>query len=82
MLIMLNEKFSHHDIRNSPKLKNEKFVALLTQYLIEIFLAGVYLFLEYNLPSLQKNNWMPIIFGVSTVILPWFWLYPSIGLGF
>jgi hypothetical protein len=25
---------------------------------------------------------MPLIFGLATVLLPWFWLYPSMGLGF
>jgi hypothetical protein len=25
---------------------------------------------------------MPLLFGIATVFFPWFWLLPSIGIGF
>jgi hypothetical protein len=54
----------------------------MSHYLIGIVLAGIYLFLEMNVPMVQDQIWMSLIFGIATVFLPWFWLLPSIGLGF
>jgi hypothetical protein len=31
---------------------------------------------------MQNQIWMTLLFGVTTVLLPWLWLYPSIGMGF
>jgi hypothetical protein len=50
--------------------------------LIGIILAGIYLFLELKEPAIREQMWMPLIFGMATVFFPWFWLLPSIGLGF
>jgi len=55
---------------------------LIAHYLIGIVLAGIYLFLELKEPTIQDQIWVPLIFGIATVLFPWFWLFPSIGLGF
>jgi hypothetical protein len=81
-LYMFRGKFKHEDIHKSPALKYEKSVTLLSHYLIGIALAGVYLYLELEVPAIRDQYWMPVLFGVATVLLPWFWLYPSMGLGF
>jgi hypothetical protein len=81
-LYMFRGKFIHKDIYKTPALANEKLVALLSHYLIGIVLAGIYLLLELNEPTIRHQLWMPLIFGIITVLLPWLWLYPSIGLGF
>jgi hypothetical protein len=81
-LYMLRGKFIHEDIRQTPALKNEKLAALISHYLIGIVLTGTYLFLELKEPAIRDQLWMPLIFGVTTVLLPWLWLYPSIGIGF
>jgi len=81
-LYMFRGKFIHEDIHKTPALNNEKSVALLSHYLIGIVLAGIYLLLELKEPIIRHQLWMPLIFGLTTVLLPWLWLYPSIGLGF
>ena len=81
-LYMIRGKFIHKDILKTPALNNEKSVALLSHYLIGIVLAGIYLLLELIEPTIRHQLWMPLIFGLTTVLLPWLWLYPSIGLGF
>ena len=81
-LYMFRGKFIHKDIHETPALNNEKSVALLSHYLIGIVLAGIYLLLELKAPSMRHQLWMPLIFGLATVLLPWLWLYPSMGLGF
>jgi hypothetical protein len=82
ILYMLRGTFVHRDINQTPSLNQEKPAALLSHYLIGIALAGVYLYLEVQAPAIRHQPWMPVLFGVATVVLPWFWLYPSMGLGF
>ena len=81
-LYMFRGKFVHKDIHKTPALKNEKLWCFISHYLIGIVLAGIYLFLELKEPIIRDQMWMPLIFGIATVFLPWFWLLPSIGLGF
>jgi opacity protein-like surface antigen len=79
---MFGGKFIHKDIHKTPALKNEKLWCFISHYLIGIILAGIYLFLELKVPAIRYQLWMPLLFGIATVILPWLWLLPSIGLGF
>lgn len=81
-LSMFRGKFIHKDIHKTPALKNEKFWCFISHYLIGIVLAGIYLFLELKAPAIRNQIWLPLIFGITTVFLPWFWLLPGIGLGF
>lgn len=80
-LYMFRGKFIHQDINKAPALRNEKSAALISHYLIGIVLAGIYLFIELKEPVVRDQPWMALIFGILTVLLPWLWLYPSIGLG-
>ena len=81
-LYMFKGKFIHKDIYKTPALGNEKLAALVSHYVIGIVLAGIYLFMELKEPIIRDQLWMALIFGLITVLLPWLWLYPSIGLGF
>lgn len=80
-LYMVRGKFVHADINKTPELGNEKSAALIAHYLIGIILAGIYLFIGSKMPTIGNQPWTPLIFGIATTLLPWFWLYPSIGLG-
>ena len=82
VLYIFRGKFIHADIHKAPVLKNEKLAAQISHYLIGIVLVGIYLFLELKEPAIRDQLWVPLIFGVSTILLPWLWLYPSIGIGF
>jgi hypothetical protein len=75
-------KFIHQDIRNTPPLKYEKLGYFVSHYLIGVVLAGFYLILELKIQTIQERVWIALIYGLITVIFPWFWLLPSIGFGF
>lgn len=81
-LYIFKGKFIHEDIHKTPALNNEKFWYFISHYLIGIVLAGIFLYLEIQLPVIRDQIWMSLIFGIATIFLPWFWLLPSIGLGF
>ncbi len=81
-LYMFRGIFIHKNIHKTPALNNEKSAALLSHYVIGIVLAGIYLFIELKEPTIRDQLWMPFIFGLATVLLPWLWLYPSMGIGF
>ncbi|MCF8034517.1 MAG: DUF2938 domain-containing protein [Desulfarculaceae bacterium] len=81
-LYMLKGKFTHQDIDQTPPLRNEVKAASLSHYLIGIALAGFYLLLEMWFPAIQGRLWAPLLFGLATVLFPWLWLYPAIGIGF
>ena len=81
-LYMFRGKFIHNDINKTPTLNNEKLAAFISHYMIGIILAGIYLFMESKETIIRDQWWMALIFGLITVLLPWLWLYPSIGIGF
>jgi hypothetical protein len=81
-LYMFKGKFIHKDINKAPTLNDERLWSFVSHYLIGIVLAGIYLILELQVPIIRDQIWMTLIFGITTVILPWFWLFPSTGLGF
>ena len=82
VLSMFRGKFIHHDIYSTRKLNNEKLWAFLSHYLIGIALAGIYLLLDLKVPIIRDQIWAPLVYGIATVLLPWLWLFPSIGIGF
>ena len=81
-LSIFRGKFIHKDINKTPALNNEKLWCLISHYLIGIVLAGIYLLMELKEPIIRDHIWITLIYGITTVVLPWFWLFPSIGLGF
>ena len=81
-LYLFKGKFVHEDIYNSTALNNEKVWSFIFHYLIGIILAGIYLFLDLKVSIIHNHLWMPLVFGIATVILPWFVLFPGMGLGF
>jgi len=82
ILYMFKGTFAHPDINETPALNHEKSAALLFHYLIGIGLAGMYLLLEWKMPTIRDRLWVPVAIGIATVLLPWLWLYPAMGLGF
>ena len=81
-LYIFRGKIVHKDIYKTPALANEKIAALVSHYLIGIILAGIYLIIELKVSTTRDLPWMALIFGLLTVLLPWLWLFPSIGIGF
>nr|WP_319509350.1 DUF2938 family protein [uncultured Draconibacterium sp.] len=81
-LYLFRMKFFHRNIASTPSLKNEKFWCFISHYLIGMVLTGIYFYLELKLPGIKNQFWAPVVYGFTTIIFPWFWLLPSINLGF
>lgn len=81
-LYIFKGKLIHKDINQTPVLKNEKLWCLISHYLIGIILSGLYLVIGSNFAMVREQLLMPLLFGIATVFFPWFWLLPSIGIGF
>lgn len=82
ILYMPEGTFRHSKIASTPPKKAECAVGWIAHYMIGITFANVFV-------ALAGNNWlqyprlMPaIIFGVVTVLAPYFIMQPSFGLGF
>jgi hypothetical protein len=79
---MPEETFTHSNIVSTPQKSAECMVGWIAHYLIGITFASAFV-------ALVGNNWlqhpMPIpaiVFGVVTVLAPFFIMQPSFGLGF
>lgn len=79
---MFKGRLIHKDISKTPPVSNEKMWYFISHFLIGILLAGFYLRLAIMFSDLNENAWIALVFGIFTVILPWFWLLPATGLGF
>ena len=54
-LYMFKGKFIHEDIHKTPELQKEKLWGFISHYLIGIVLAGIYLFLELEVPLIRDQ---------------------------
>ena len=81
-LYIFRGRFIHKNINKTPALKNEKMWCLISHYLIGIALAGIYLYLELKVPVIRSQPWMSLMFGITTVFVPWFLMLPGLGFGF
>ncbi len=77
----LKGSFSHANIAEAHPFAKETSVGMLVHYGIGIGLAFVYAVLLGQL-SLENSLLTAAVFGVSTNVFPWFWLFPSYGFGF
>lgn len=82
ILYMPEGTFKHSNIAATPQKRAECTVGWIAHYLIGIMFASFFI-------GLTGNNWLQhprlipaIVFGVVTVLAPYFILQPSFGLGF
>src|SRR5262245_22195993 len=77
---LLQGKFRHTDILQTPPLRGELLLGLVAHYLIGIVLTLGYLVLlvvmHVTPPALTA-----ILYGTTTTVLPWFLMLPSQGMG-
>ncbi|MDH5232165.1 MAG: DUF2938 domain-containing protein [Gammaproteobacteria bacterium] len=67
----------HKPIAASDKVKFEAAIGWVLHYVIGIVYAFIYLALLHAQPDLLSA----IIFGLATVLVPWFVLQPGLGMG-
>ena len=77
---MLQGKFTHADILQSPRLHGELALGLAIHYFIGIvftFAFGAILFVLHVAPTILAA----LLFGLATVVFPWFLMLPAMGMG-
>ncbi|MBT4088975.1 MAG: DUF2938 family protein [Deltaproteobacteria bacterium] len=82
LLSMLQGTFMHADIGAVEAFGIEKPVALIAHYLTGIILVNAFLWLKKNTKVFSGSIFMGILFGLVTVVFPWFVMYPAMGFGF
>jgi hypothetical protein len=77
---LLRGKFSHTNILETPRLPGELPIGLAVHYAIGIiftFLFGAILLALHLTPTFLAA----VVFGLATVVFPWFLMLPSQGMG-
>ena len=77
---LLQGKFRHTDIRQTPPLRGELLLGLAAHYLIGIVLTLMYLCL-LAVARVTPTALSAIFYGTATTVLPWFLMFPSQGMG-
>src|SRR5262249_34786120 len=77
---LLQGKFRHTDILQTPPLRGELLLGFAAHYSIGIVLTLVYLCLlvvAHATPTILGA----VLYGTATTVLPWFVMFPSQGMG-
>ena len=74
-------KFIHSPITSSAEVKNEHFIGWILHYAIGIVYAFLYLVIVAFFIEGEASLLSALLFGLTTVIVPWFVLQPGMGLG-
>ncbi len=77
---LLQGKFRHTDILQTPPLRGELLLGLVAHYSIGIVLILVYLGLLV-VAQAKPTALNAILYGTATTVFPWFLMFPSQGMG-
>ena len=73
--------FQHSTIMQAPAIPNEMIIGLLGHYTVGILFAGLFLAVM-GLEWVRRPTVLPaLIFGVATILAPFFLMQPSMGFG-
>ncbi|MCY1705923.1 DUF2938 domain-containing protein [Pannonibacter sp. SL95] len=73
--------FQHSTIMQAPEFANEVIIGWLGHYMVGILFAGLFLAVM-GLDWVRRPTLLPaLIFGISTIIAPFFLMQPSMGFG-
>ena len=76
---LLQGKFRHRDILQTPPLRGELLLGLAAHYLIGIVLTLVYLGLLV-VAHATPTALSAVLYGTATTVFPWFLMFPSQGM--
>lgn len=82
LLTMLDGTFKHSNIASAPQKRSECAVGWIAHYMIGVTYAVTFLALVGNHWRLQPTVVPAILFGVVTVLAPFFIMQPAFGYGF
>jgi hypothetical protein len=74
-------KFTHHPIGKSDPVANERVIGWTAHYIIGITYAFLYLVIVDRFLHGQPTLLSAVIFGLVTVVAPWFLMQPGLGMG-
>jgi len=77
---LLQGKFKHTDILQTPPLRGELPLGFAAHYSIGIGLTLVY-FVLLAVAQAKPTALSGILYGTATTVLPWFVMFPSQGMG-
>ena len=77
---LLQGKFRHTDILQTPPLRGERLLGFAAHYSIGIVLTLVYFGLLV-VTQARPTALSAILYGTATTVLPWFVMFPSQGMG-
>jgi hypothetical protein len=80
----LSGHFVHKNIIETSSIKNEVSVGLAFHYFTGGTVALTYplFYLVFNVPMPESHLISGLLWGLATVLFPWFILFPSFGWGF
>ena len=73
--------FIHRPIGKTDPVANEKFIGWSAHYAIGIIYAWMYIALVTMVFSQQPTLTTAVVFGLATIVAPWFIMQPGMGLG-
>jgi len=78
----MHGNFTNVNVFKLTAIPGETWIGIATHYLIGIAVVIAFLLVTYRMTKRILWKWWPVLFGLSTCVLPWLLFFPSIGLGF
>ena len=74
-------QFVHHKIMQSPSVRFEKYIGWFSHYVIGIIFSTLFIKIIGTDWFISPKLFSALLFGVSTVIFPFFLMQPCLGFG-
>lgn len=73
--------FIHRPIAKTAPVNNERLIGWTVHYIIGVIYAWLYIVIINNILTTQPALSSAILFGIATVVAPWFIMQPGFGMG-
>ena len=74
-------QFIHRPIAKTPPVNNEILIGWTVHYIIGVIYAWMYIVIITTILKTQPAITSAILFGIATVVAPWFIMQPGFGMG-
>ena len=74
-------KFFHQPIGKTEPVKHERIIGWTVHYTIGVIYAAMYMIIVNNFMHTEPTLLSAVVFGVVTVVAPWFIMQPGFGMG-
>lgn len=82
IFVVLKNKIYNPNIENENPFKNELAIGWVFHYFIAIMYSLTFFILMNNFLIFKANWFDGLLFGLATLIIPWFFMLPVLGKGF